>query len=1377
MRKCHLFVSLLAALVALSLLQLHSTSAQSSGQTAGNFTIEQILSAPFASDLIAAPTGERIAWIFNNEGKRNLWVAEGPEFKARQLTKFSEDDGQELLTPAFTRDGKWIVFVRGGEENNAGEVPNPTSDPGGALQAIFAVNYDSGQILPVALGNDPVVSTMDDKVVYSRNGKLWLNTIGADPKKAEPLFSARGSLLSPQWSPDGKQLAFNSSRGDHSFIGIYDLATEQLRYVAPTIDRDSHPRWSLDGKRLAFVRQPTRGTARRVQGEEQPDPWAIWVADVATLKAKEVWRSGNKLEDSLPRWTGDDVIQWAADERIVFRSEMDGWMRLYSLPSVGGIPVTLSESQSEAEHLALTPDRQSVIYSNNFKSVDQRSLSFVEVKGGKPLWLREENKETDKDWNIWQPVVTGNGKYLAVLMSTAHVPVQVGLFPLQLSGSEAIKEQSDLTPQRLQRMVLSTIQPIKGLFDSLPRPISFPGSQLITPQQVIFKSADGLDIHGQLFLPPNAKPGEKLPAVIFSHGGPMRQMLLGWHSMYYYHNTYAFNQFLASRGYAVLSVNYRGGIGYGRAFREASKRGGRGASEYQDIVAGAQFLRGRADIDVNRIGLWGGSYGGFLTALGLARHSDLFSAGVDIHGVHDWASRITGGEASDREAAKIARESSPMFNVEKWRAPVLLIHGDDDRNVAFNQTTELARRLREQKVEFEQLVIPDEVHDFLLHRSWIEVFKASFDFLERKLKNAKPRQTSLHNQSENKGRPVFNPRSGQDQAMSATSNRIVFSPRSGRRHQTQGVARSAEPWVRHAQFSPARETGGGPRIAKPRLSVARFAGSTNHSHVRPGFRSAHASLHPGLYAARVRGLNTRSNTRRIAPSRTSSKPRQPAQPTRVDLLIRNGRVLDGSGANETRADIGITGDRITFIGDASRANLNATRTLDATGLIVAPGFIDPHTHAAEDLNRPTRKSNVNYLMQGVTTVVTGNDGNSPLPVGKTLTQWQSAGIGTNAIQLVGHGSVRGAVLGAADVAPTAEQLEKMKALVKQAMLDGAFGMSTGLYYAPGSFAKTEEVIELAKVVAAHGGIYDSHIRDESSYTIGLLGSVEEVIRIGREAKLPVHVSHIKALGVDVWGKSKDVIAVIEKARRDGININANQYPYTASGTSITASLVPRWAEAGGNAELLKRLDDPAIRPRLVKEMEENMRRRGGANSLLITSARNRAVTGKRLDEIAKATGKSPIEVAIDIIKTGGASVASFNMNEQDIEAFMRQPWVMTGSDGSGGHPRKYGTYPRKLSDYVLKRHVISLPRFIQASSAQVAETFGLKERGALRTGYFADVVVFDEKAVAETATYEQPEKLAVGMKYVLVNGKLAVEDGKYAGALAGRALRKSSKGR
>ena len=379
-----------------------------------------------------------------------------------------------------------------------------------------------------------------------------------------------------------------------------------------------------------------------------------------------------------------------------------------------------------------------------------------------------------------------------------------------------------------------------------------------------------------------------------------------------------------------------------------------------------------------------------------------------------------------------------------------------------------------------------------------------------------------------------------------------------------------------------------------------------------------------------------------------------AQGTPADVLIRNGRVIDGTGAAARNADVAITGDRITFIGNATRSNISAKRTIDARGLIVAPGFIDPHTHALEDLNSndPKRRANLNYLMQGVTTVITGNDGGGPYEVARTLAKWKSDGIGSNGALLVGFGSVRSAIMKMSDARAEGAQLDSMRSLVEKGMTEGALGMSTGLYYAPQSFTTTEEVIELAKVAARNGGIYDSHLRDESSYTVGLLGAIREAIRIGKEAGMPVNISHIKALGTDVWGRSDSAIAIVEAARSAGQKVTADQYPYTASGSSVGASLLPRWAEVGGGDSLRARVADPATRAKLVTDMTENLRRRGGPASLLMTSTRDASILGKTLEQVAKARGIPPVEAAIQIILNGGSSVASFNMNEKDIEGFM-----------------------------------------------------------------------------------------------------------------------------
>jgi N-acyl-D-aspartate/D-glutamate deacylase len=486
----------------------------------------------------------------------------------------------------------------------------------------------------------------------------------------------------------------------------------------------------------------------------------------------------------------------------------------------------------------------------------------------------------------------------------------------------------------------------------------------------------------------------------------------------------------------------------------------------------------------------------------------------------------------------------------------------------------------------------------------------------------------------------------------------------------------------------------------------------------------------------------------------------------LDLIIRGGTLVDGSGSPGRRADIGIKDDRIVFVGSAGKQT--AKRNIDATGLIVTPGFIDPHTHTAADLADPKRSRNDAYLTQGVTTVATGNDGSSPKDIGAELAKWNRQGIGTNAVLFIGQGTVREEVMQMSDAKPTQAQIDQMKALVDKAMQEGAIGLSTGLYYTPGSYSSTEEVIELAKVAAAHHGIYDTHMRDESSYNIGLQASVKETIRIGEEAHLPVMISHIKALGADVWGQSADVIALIDAARKRGVDVIASEYPYTASGTSVAASLVPPWAMVDG--KMLANLDDPAIHARLIADMTDNLRRRGGADSLLMTSAPDQSIVGKTLAQIATERHESPINAAIEILKAGGSGVASFNMKESDIEAFMREPWVMTCSDGSTGHPRKYGTFPRKFHEYVFTRHIITLEQAVHRSTALPAETLQLKDRGLLKPGYFADVLVFDPKTYADHATYTEPEILSTGVRFLTVNGRLAIDNGQLTPILAGKAL-------
>lgn len=497
----------------------------------------------------------------------------------------------------------------------------------------------------------------------------------------------------------------------------------------------------------------------------------------------------------------------------------------------------------------------------------------------------------------------------------------------------------------------------------------------------------------------------------------------------------------------------------------------------------------------------------------------------------------------------------------------------------------------------------------------------------------------------------------------------------------------------------------------------------------------------------------------------------PIQADTVDVLIRDGTVYDGTSAPVV-TDVALTGDRITLVGDAPDG-LVARRTIDATGLVVTPGFVDPHVHATGDLTADSRDRRLNLanLMQGVTTVIVGNDGGGSWEVGQLAAELEEPGIGTNVALLVGFGSVRQEVLGQDDRAPSDAELERMRELVGSAMEDGAVGLSTGLFYTPQNYATTDEVVALAEVAAEYGGVYDSHLRDESSYDLGLLAAVREAIEIGERAGMPVNISHIKALGVDVWGQSADVIDEIRAARERGVPVTADQYPYEASGTSLHASLLPSWARAGGGDSLQARLDDPETRARIEEEMRENMRRRNGPDAFLIIGGDvPDELVGMTLAEVAAERGQDPLETAVQLIRAGGARIGSFNMSEDDIRTFMAAEFVMTGSDGSSGHPRRYGTHARKIRRYVLADGVISLERMIEASSAQPASVFGLEGRGRLEEGAFADVLVFDPAEVRDHATFVEPTLLSSGMRFVFVNGVAAVDEGEPAGVLAGRVL-------
>ena len=659
---------------------------------APSFTLQQVLGAAFPTDLTAAPAGGKIAWVSNARGVRNVMVAEPPDYRARAVSSYRLDDGQEIGPLAWTPDASAVVYVRGGDPNRAGEVPNPAHNPKGEQQAVWVVSLAGGAPKELGEGSEPAVSPKGDRVAFVRRGQIWWTPLdGKGP--ATQAFVARGECRQPLWSPDGSRIAFVSERGDHSLIGVYDTAADTLRYLDPSTDLDQHPSWSPDGKRIAIIRVPSNGLRAIRKPEREGAPWSIRVADVASGAGRQVWRARTGQGSIFRGLAGERQLFWAAGGRIVFPWEGDGWTHLYSLPAAGGAALLLTPGAFEVEDVVLDQSGRSVIYSSNQDDIDRRHLRTVAASGGTPSQL------TSGDNIDCKPVAADAA--IAFLQSDWQMPLRVAV----------------LAQGRVWYPDASAI------------PADFPTASMVKAEHLVFKAADGLEIHGQLFLPP--KRNGRTPALVFFHGGSRRQMLLGWQYMYYYSNCYALNQFFANSGYAVLSVNYRSGIGYGLKFREALGYGPAGGSEYNDVKAAAEYLRTRAEVDGARIGAWGGSYGGYLTAMALARSSDLYRAGVDLHGVHDWAKEL--GIPPGEPDYKLAFDSSPMAFLGTWKSPVLLIQGDDDRNVQFNQAVMLSYALQRRNVEVEELIFPDEGHDFLLWRSWIRACGAAVEFFGRRL--------------------------------------------------------------------------------------------------------------------------------------------------------------------------------------------------------------------------------------------------------------------------------------------------------------------------------------------------------------------------------------------------------------------------------------------------------------------------------------------------------------------------------------------------------------------------------------------------------------------------------------------------------------------
>jgi dipeptidyl aminopeptidase/acylaminoacyl peptidase len=700
-------------LTVISALNTCLSPAQPAPARQASFTIEQALSAPFTSDLTASPAKGRFAWEANIDGRHNLWVAEpaadGKGYTSHQVTHYGDDDGQEINTPQWTPDAASIVYVRGDAVQGDGHpVPNPAGFPKGAKEQLWIVAVASGEPRLLAEGSSPAVAPNGKSVAYVSKGQLWSVRLDDPAAKPELLLETRGSVKAPSWAPDGARLAFVSDRDDHSFIAIYTVASGAVSYLDPSTDLDTNPTWAPDSAHLTYLRVAPDKDALLFVAHRSGFPWSIRTADVATGKGHEVFRAAEGQGSVYHDTDSLHQLHWMNGNQIVFPWEREGWLHLYAVPVAGSAAKELTPGQFEVEHVSDSADGKTLVFDSNQDDIDRRHvwrIAFNADGSNKTLEAMTSGSGIET-----QPVVSSDGSAIATLRSDTKLPISAA----GIAGGKV----TDLAPQAI--------------------PADFPAAKFVAPQQVIFTAADGMLIHGQLFLPADLKPGERRPAMAFFHGGSMRQMLLGWHYMEYYSNAYAMNQYLASLGYIVLSTNYRSGIGYGLNFREALNYGASGASEFNDVMGAGLYLKGRADVDGTRIGSWGGSYGGYLTALALSRASSLFAAGVDMHGVHDWNGVLTNFspdyDPREHEAtARLAFTSSPMSSVSTWRSPVLLIHGDDDRNVPFAQTEMLVDALRRQKVDFEELIFPDEIHDLLLRRDWVNAYKASADFLGRKL--------------------------------------------------------------------------------------------------------------------------------------------------------------------------------------------------------------------------------------------------------------------------------------------------------------------------------------------------------------------------------------------------------------------------------------------------------------------------------------------------------------------------------------------------------------------------------------------------------------------------------------------------------------------
>jgi dipeptidyl aminopeptidase/acylaminoacyl peptidase len=666
------------------------------------FTIDEVMQAPFPSSLTAAPRGKAVAWVSDSRGSRNVYVADAAHsMKARAVTVFSGDDGFNIGELAWSPDGERIAFTRGQtlEDERAANVTSSRLGP--TPREVWVVSIAAGDARKVGSGHSPAFSPDGSRLVFLDKDRIW--TVAPDGSSArEQLIVDGGQIAAVRFSPDGRRLAWVSARSRHALVGVYDFSTQRIEWMSPSLDQDASPVFSPSGSQIAFIRIPAVSAPEFVS-RRSGEPWSIWVADVTSGQARRIWTADAGAGSVFHPTLSDINLLWTRNGTLIFPWEKTGWLQLYGVPATGGAAVALTRGSFEVAQLALSPDRTRVVFSSNEGDEDRLHLWSLDENRKPPVRIAGDT-HTIEDL----PQIGGDGTLFA-MQSGAAQPLQ----PVFLSGGH----WQPLAPELI--------------------PTSFPRSRLVTPQSVNFPAKDGLTSHAQLFTPRDDGASTRHPAVLFFHGGPRRQMLLGFPAMDAYTWMYALNQYLVSEGYIVLSVNYRGGIGYGLDYREAKDFGPDGASELNDLLGAIGYLKARQDVDPRRIGIWGGSYGGLMTALGLARASDQLAAGVDYAGLYNWATFLSsvGLSLPDAAATQRAVESSPIATIERWRSPVLVVQADDDRDVPSQQSSELIEALRAHRVDHDELILPNEIHDMARYASWMQFFEATDRYFEQHLAN------------------------------------------------------------------------------------------------------------------------------------------------------------------------------------------------------------------------------------------------------------------------------------------------------------------------------------------------------------------------------------------------------------------------------------------------------------------------------------------------------------------------------------------------------------------------------------------------------------------------------------------------------------------